>query len=60
MLTDDTFRQLVRDRRDDLEREAEAERLALRARVVRGLTAERPAPTELLGHLLAARRHALR
>ena len=49
MLTDDTFRQLVRDRRDDLEREAEAERLALWARVVRGLTAERPAPTSCSG-----------
>ena len=60
MLTDDTLRQLIRDRRVDREREAEAERLALRARVVRGLTTERPAPAVLLGHLLAARRHALR
>ena len=59
MLSEETLRQLIRDRTSEREREAETERLALRARANRVLPSERPALVVLLGHFLATRRHAL-
>jgi hypothetical protein len=59
MLTDETLRQLIRDRRSERERQAGAERLALRARATRALPSERPARIALLGHLIAALRYEL-
>jgi hypothetical protein len=59
MLTDDALRQLIRDRRLERERDAETERLALQARALRARPLERPLRVALLGHFLAARRHAL-
>ena len=57
MLSDETLRQLIRDRRS--EREAGTERLALRARAMTPVPSERPAFVVLFGHFLATRRHAL-
>ncbi|HJR93891.1 MAG TPA: hypothetical protein VJ807_00535 [Gaiellaceae bacterium] len=59
MLSDETLRQLIHDRTSEREREADAERLALRARAVIAVPSERPALVVLFGHFLAARRHAL-
>ena len=59
MLTEETLRQLIRDRTAERELEAATERLALRARAIRALPSERPALVVLLGHFLATRRHAL-
>ena len=59
MLSEETFRQLIHDHRSERERQAEAERLAVRARAVQALPSERPALVVLFGHYLAARRHAL-
>ena len=59
MLSDETLRQLIRDRTSERAREAEAERLALRAQARTAVPSERPALVVLLGHFLAARRHAL-
>jgi hypothetical protein len=59
MLSHETLQQLIRERRSDREREAEAERLALEARTVRVVVNERLLRAALLGRFLAARRHAL-
>lgn len=59
MLPDDVFRQLTNDRRHEREREALAERLAVRARERRSRDDEGPARIAVLGHLVAARRHAM-
>ena len=59
MLSDETLRQLIRDRRSEREREAGTERLARRAQATRAVPSERPALVLLFGHFLAARRHAL-
>jgi hypothetical protein len=59
MLSHETLQQLIRERRSDREREAEAERLALEARTVRVVVNEQPLRAALLGRFLAARRHAL-
>jgi hypothetical protein len=59
MLSDETLRQLIRDRRSERERQAEAERLAVRAQTVQTPPSERPALVVMFGHYLAARRHAL-
>ena len=59
MLSEETLRQLIRDRRCERERHVEANRLAFQARAVRALATEQPALVALLGHFLAARRHAL-
>jgi hypothetical protein len=59
MLTHETLPQLVRDRRSEREREAQAERLALRVGATRALLTERPLQAALLGRFLAARGHAL-
>ena len=59
MLSDEALRQLIHDRNTEREREAEAERLAFRARASRALPSERPALVVLFGHFLATRRHAL-
>jgi hypothetical protein len=59
MLSDETLRQLIHDRRSERERHVEAERLALQARAARALPSERPALVAVLGHALAVRRHAL-
>ena len=59
MLPDETFRQLMRDRRCDREREAAAERLVFEVRSVRALQRERPPRLASFGRFLAARRHAL-
>jgi hypothetical protein len=59
MLFHETLPQLACDRRTELEREAEAERLALRVRAARALLNERPLQAALLGRFLAARGHAL-
>jgi len=54
----EALRQLTHDRRQEREREARAERLAVHARR-RGLRrADERASVAVLGHLLAARRHA--
>jgi hypothetical protein len=60
MLTDDTLRRLTDDRRREREREAANERLATHARRVRTRELDGHAPAAQLGHLVAARRHALR
>lgn len=59
MLPDDVLRQLTDDRRREREREALAERLAAQARGRRSRDDEGPARIAVLGHLVAARRHAL-
>ena len=59
MLSDETLRQLIRDRRLECEQEAEAARLAVLARTVPVLPSERPMRIALLGRFLATRRHAL-
>ena len=59
MLSDETLRQLIHDRRSEREREAETERLALRAQARTAVPSEQPALVVLFGHFLAARRHAL-
>ncbi len=59
MLSEETLRQLIRDRRSEREGQRDAERLARLARPVRALPSERPALVAQLGHFLAARRHAL-
>ena len=59
MLPDDVLRQLTNDRRREREREALAERLAVQARERRRRDDEGPARIAVLGHLVAARRHAL-
>jgi hypothetical protein len=59
MLSHETLPQVACDRRSELEREAEAERLALELRSARALLSERPLQAALLGRLLAARRHAV-
>ena len=58
MLHDDAVRQLTHDRRRELEREAQGERLAVQARSRRHRRAGGRAPAAALGHLLAARRQA--
>jgi hypothetical protein len=60
MLTDDTLRWLTDDRRRSREREAGNERLAAQARRVHARELDGHARAALLGHLVAARRHALR
>lgn len=60
MLTDDTLRRLTDDRRRDREHEAADERLADQARRARTRELDGRARAALLGHLVAARRHALR
>ena len=57
MLNDETFRQLIHDRRHEREREAQAERLAAQARRARRRASR--TPTAGLALLLAARRHAI-
>jgi hypothetical protein len=59
MLSHDTLPQLTRDRRSEREREAAAERLAVKARAERVLLSERPLQAALVGRFLGTRRHAL-
>jgi hypothetical protein len=59
MLSDETLRQLIRDRWSERERQVEAERLVVRAQAVKARPSERPALVVVFGHYLAARRHAL-
>jgi hypothetical protein len=59
MISHETLRQLTCDRRSELELEAEAARLALRARAADALPSERPLQAAPLGRFLAARGHAL-
>jgi hypothetical protein len=58
MLHDDALQQLIHDRRHEREREAQSERLARLARSRRPNRTSERASTAVLGHLLAARRHA--
>jgi len=58
MLSDETLRQLIRDRSSERERHAEAERLGLQTRAGRARPSVRPALAAVLGHVLAARRLA--
>ena len=60
MLTYDTLRQLTDDRRRAREREAGNERVAGQARRVGARELDGHARAALLGHLLVARRYALR
>jgi hypothetical protein len=55
----DELRQFAHDRQQQREREAQSERLARLARSQRHRRAGGRAPTAALGHLLAARRHAI-
>ena len=57
-MNDEALRQLTHDRRQEREREAEMERLAGHARSRRPSRSSERASTAVLGHLLAARRHA--
>jgi hypothetical protein len=57
-MNDEAIRQFTHDRRQQREREAQNERLARLARSQRHRRAGGRAPTAVLGHLLAARRHA--
>ena len=59
MVSYETLRELTCDRRSELEREAEAERLALQLRAARTLLSERPLQAALLGRFIATRGHAL-
>jgi hypothetical protein len=61
-MNEDVLRQLANDRRQELEREAEAERIALHARRRRIHRASEHAttPAAARAFLLAARRHAAR
>jgi hypothetical protein len=59
-MTEDVLRQLADDRRQELERNAQAERLALHARRRRIHRASEHAPMSARAFLLAARRHATR
>jgi hypothetical protein len=52
------LRQLTHDRRDELEREARLERLALETRRIRARHADRRIDVSLLGYLVTVRRHA--
>jgi len=57
-MNDEALRQLAHDRRRAREREAQCERLATHARRRRHRRADERASAAVLGHLLAARRHA--
>jgi hypothetical protein len=59
MVSQETLRQLTCDRRSELEREAESERLVHQLRAARTLLSERPLQAALLGRFVAARRHAV-
>jgi hypothetical protein len=57
-MNDEALRQFTHDRRHAREREAKVERLAAHARSLRPSRASERASAAVLGHLLAARRHA--
>jgi len=58
MLNEDALRRLARDRRGEREGDARAERLAFKGRRLRSRGTDEQSRVAMLGHLLAARRHA--
>jgi hypothetical protein len=57
-MTAELLRQLTHDRRDEREREARMERLALEIRRIHPLRTERPFDFSVLGYLVSVRRQA--